>query len=939
MTLEEKMSREELEAEVARRTDELTALNERLRAEAADRRRVEEALRENQELLTSTNAMAQVGGWQLDIATGQVRWTNEVYRIHDMPVGEPLDLDRAISFYPEASRRILRDAIGHAIEHGEPYDLELQIETAKGKRLWVRTIGEPVREAEKIVRLAGTFQNIDPRKRAERAHSESERRLQLAMDGAREALYTWNLQTGEVFFSPRWFQMLGYPADSMPAAYSTWAALLHPDDRPTAEYVIQNYLARRDNSDEGFVVRTRMRTADGNYAWVESRGRAVERTPEGEPVLVAGTNTDISDRMEMEAELQESREQIQMLMDHITDHAIYVIDPEGRIASWSRGSERASGYPAAAVLGRPYSMFFTEEERRAGVPDDILRRTTREGHAASQGWRIRHDGERVWVESTLSAMRDPSGKLRGIAVVTKDLTERRRYEEAILRATDECERTFEAVPDLIALIGPDHRIMRVNRAMAERVGLEPEECVGLKCHEIIHGESCPARKCPHAMLLHDHEEHTVELHEPRLGGHFLVTAAPLWGPRGEFKGSVHVARDITDRIRTEEALREARAQADEANRAKSRFLSMMSHELRTPLNGILGFADLMLLQGRESLEDRNKNYLANIRSSGKHLLALINDLLDVAKIDAERMELSWEDFPTVEAAYAARETVASRAEQKHIDIVVAEASGTPWLRADRRLTHQLLLNLLSNAVKFSPKGASVAIEIQEVETTDQVRIAVSDEGPGIGRENRDLIFSEFYQVDQQRDSALGGTGLGLALCRRIANLHGGRIGVDSEPGQGSCFWVELPRSQAHRDARNAADPAFADLETMPSLAGRRILVAEDNEMNQELISAILESLGLEFQIVPNGEEALRAIEQDPPDLVLMDMRMPKLDGQEATRRLRRMPGFENLPVVALTASAGNESREACLAAGCNEHLTKPIELDRLKSALERFLAQ
>jgi len=379
-----------------------------------------------------------------------------------------------------------------------------------------------------------------------------------------------------------------------------------------------------------------------------------------------------------------------------------------------------------------------------------------------------------------------------------------------------------------------------------------------------------------------------------------------------------------------EALEETNLQLIEVNTHKTRFLSTMSHELRTPLNAILGFSDLLYGQHFGALNEKQLSYVNQIGKSGRHLLDLINDILDVAKIDSGVMELSHDPFSITECAQEMANLIRGQAQGRNIDVLVLSQQDLPQIFADRRKIKQIFLNLLSNALKFTPRDGRIEIRIVREKLT--LKISVLDTGVGIEEENQKHLFSEFYQVNRQRDEALGGAGIGLALTRRLVELHEGQIGVKSKPGEGSEFWFRIPLSDAAQPTRLPPEKTEA-----VQVHGKKILIAEDNATNQALIRDILSIHNHQIAIAKNGKEAVEMARSFQPDLIFMDIRMPLMGGLQATRILRADPFFKELPIIALTASVEPESKNLCIEAGCSIHLSKPIQSREVLDTISRFL--
>lgn len=425
----------------------------------------------------------------------------------------------------------------------------------------------------------------------------------------------------------------------------------------------------------------------------------------------------------------------------------------------------------------------------------------------------------------------------------------------------------------------------------------------------------------------------------------IPKAIALPSPSQLRNANLEMTREMNGRKKVENELRTsyknleaAKLLQEHANRAKTQFLSNMSHELRTPLNVIIGYTDLLSEQLPGKLNEKQLRYIGEINSSGKFLLSLINDLLDMSKIDAGAMELELEDVSIDELINGMVSMMSRQFVKKKIKVKIIIEPELSVVMADLRKCKQILMNLLTNALKFTPKDGRV--EICAVSDGDSgVKIEVRDTGIGIAEDKIDKIFSEFYQAENVIDEQLGGTGIGLALTRRLVELHDGKIGVESKLGKGSTFWFTLPLKKLPREKSSEQKEVGKVLkENGVFPTGRRILIVEDNERNLAMTVEMLEVHNHQVVVARNGQEAIEMAKQHKPELILMDIRMPVMDGLEATQRLRAIPEFVNTPIIAMTASTGAEAEKTYLAKGCTAHLAKPIHVKQLYAVLKKYLS-
>ncbi|HKR55650.1 MAG TPA: ATP-binding protein, partial [Gemmatimonadales bacterium] len=406
-------------------------------------------------------------------------------------------------------------------------------------------------------------------------------------------------------------------------------------------------------------------------------------------------------------------------------------------------------------------------------------------------------------------------------------------------------------------------------------------------------------------------------------------SAPVKGAGGTYYGRIWSFHDVTDLKRVTEAMREAKELAERAARTRSMFLANMSHEIRTPMNAVLGLTELLL---DEDVPAGQRHSLELIRSSGESLLSIINDVLDFSKIEAGRLDVEAVAFDLHHLVRNVVEALAVHAREKGVELAADVDPGTPaWVTGDPGRLRQVLTNLIGNAVKFTEKGAVTVRVAPDSARGGKAAIgfAVRDTGIGIAAEKLTQIFQEFTQADGSTSRRFGGTGLGLTIAQRLVGLMGGQIAVTSEVGKGSEFTFSLPLP--------AATAQEAPGQTLPGpKAARhlRVLLAEDNLVNQQVAATMLRRRGHEVDVVGDGRAAVAAVERAPYDVVLMDVQMPEMDGYEATAAIRRLPCGGTLPIIALTAHALTGERERCLEHGMDGYLAKPVKAQELFHAVE-----
>jgi signal transduction histidine kinase/ActR/RegA family two-component response regulator len=577
-------------------------------------------------------------------------------------------------------------------------------------------------------------------------------------------------------------------------------------------------------------------------------------------------------------------------------------------------------------------------------------------------------------------LRNQSGAICGLRMASIDITERKNSEETAYRTATELRALFQAFPDLFLRIDKNENVLAAKGGQGSDAFLGADQFVARNLQDLLPANVLADARAAREQVRASNAMEMVEfVIEDRLGEQaYEMRLLPL-----NWDEWIAVVRNITARKAAEQRLKDdaqeleqkneelekALTAAREATRMKSRFLANMSHEIRTPMNGVLGMTDFLL--GTE-LTGEQQEYAVSIKRSADSLLGLINDILDLSRIEAGKLRLQKADFSLESAISETVSLFALQARAKGLEFLSNVAPGIPErVSGDAGRLRQVLTNLLGNAIKFTENG-QVGLKVEMAGQTRDVigvKFTVYDSGIGIPQDEQDRLFDAFTQVDESNTRKYGGTGLGLAISKQLVELLGGEIGVESRTGRGSRFWftanfsyaspkppaAPAPVKTAPRTdtaTRAAAAPGVivaksqtgtaqrAETPDAPSSvhASMRILLAEDNEINQRITLRLLQKLGLAADAVVNGREAVEALEKRQYALVLMDCQMPDMDGFEATAVIRsKESGQRHQTICALTANAMDGDRERCLAAGMDDYISKPVGLEKLRQALDRWI--
>ena len=716
-------------------------------------------------------------------------------------------------------------------------------------------------------------------------------------------------------------------------------------------------------------------TSDGAVTYLATKGPL--RDEFGRIVGMFGISRDITARKRAETALQEAHALVQAVEDSVLDH-MAVLDADGTIvavnAAWTRFAQANAGEPvpdARTGAGTNYldvtlSADGPGSEQAAQAHAGILAVLRGERDQFQLEYACPSPTQARWFQMTVTPLRTSRG---GAVVVHANITARRmaeaeieRHRSHLAQLVDERTAQLQALnlelvererfvrtiadnqPCLLAYWDDDMRCRFANRAFQDWFGLSEAQIIGARYETLMPASNVGNNAALIAAALNGEPQRFQRLiRNPRgEARHSMVSYIPD-SVDGRQRGFLALALDVDEIKRAELELQRVNAElvlsrdsAEAANRAKSAFVANMSHEIRTPMNAIIGMTYLLR---RDAAEPVARDRLAKLADASGHLLQLIDDVLDLSKIEAGRLELESTDFSLADVLARCRSFVAQRAEDKGLRIEVSSHGVPDRLKGDPTRLSQALLNLMSNAVKFTDAG-TVAVRAELVRAEPgfvTLRLRVRDTGIGIAANDVDALFKAFVQADTSTTRRFGGTGLGLAITKCLAELMGGEIGVTSRPGDGSEFWFTARLALGADDAVRVDDAPQVEAQLRERASGVRVLVVEDNLVNQEVMEALLGAVGIEVDIAANGLEAIGKVARSRFDVVLMDVQMTHMDGLETTRHLRALPDMARVPIIAVTGNASDDDSAACLRAGMSGHIAKPIEPCELYRALLRWL--
>ena len=940
---------------------------------------------------------ADLASWDLDLASGtsivSERW-NSMLGLQHKAVHRDADAWNA-RIHPDDRERVNEELRAHLGGQTERYEQVYRMRHADGRWIWILDRGQVLeRDAQGApVRMAGTHMDTTQSMHAQLALERNEQSLATTLHSIGDAVIATDPQGLIVRLNAAAERLTGWP---MPDAVGQPLANVFRifDGRGRKAMIDPVRRVIEHGERVGLANDTLLVARDGTEYQIADSAAPI-RNPSGEVTGVVLVFSDVTERYRVQEALRANEERLRSLLENL-DAGVVVHGNDTKVVEANPSACRMLGLGSHQIVGKaaadPLWAFIEEDlspmaSQRYPV-NQVLERGT-PVHDLLVGVRRADLPRPLWLLCNAFPLHAADGQIAQVVVTISDITTRLQAEERLRRVNRTLRVLSSGNMALAHAADEEQLVAQVCRSVVEAGGypmawvgyaeddidktVRPVASAGARGDElqevrISWDASRPIGQGPAGVAIRtgttqvNQDWRTNPSMEPwreagRRRGFEAGVALPLVGPSRTFGVLIvystepdafdaqevapleELARNLAFGI---EALR-ARLQRDAAegaNRAKSAFLANLSHEIRTPMNAIIGMNYLMR---RDGVTPEQAQRLDRVDSAGRHLMSVLNDILDLSKIDAGRLHLQETDFNLASVLDNVHSIIASSARDKGVVVEVDNDDVPAWLCGDPTRLRQALLNYASNAVKFTAKGR-IALRASLLEARDSdllVRFSVEDTGIGIAPEDIGRLFHAFEQANAATASRYGGTGLGLSITERLARMMGGEVGAESTLGAGSCFWftARLLRGRGPAPERSSGERAAAAQALLRhDHTGARILLAEDNEVNREIAIVLLQGVGLVVDTAVDGHEAVALAMAGPYDLVLMDMQMPEMDGLAATRAIRTLPGWADTPILALTANAFEEDRRACEAAGMNDFIAKPMDIGEVYVCLLKWLS-
>ncbi|MGI2335865.1 MAG: hybrid sensor histidine kinase/response regulator [Dehalogenimonas sp.] len=839
--------------------------------------------------------------------------------IYGWPKEEIVDITTFFEkVYPDPEyRHTIMSKIMADIESGDPARMVwdgIEITTKSGDKRVINAVNIPVPEQGIMV---STVRDITARKHAEEALQDSEERFRQLAENT-EAI-TWEYDPvidRWTYIAPQVERILGYKPEEW-IDLDFWVRHIHEADREWAP----SYCDVSSRQGLAHTLEYRFIRKSGDIIWLREIVSVEMR--EGAPVKLRGIMLDITSRKAKEEALAQSQQQFEALFRDSPVSKIIFDQDTGDIIDANTKAWESFGLSSLEEL-KTYDIFgqapYSFEEALA-----MIRKTSREGHQEFEWLSRRADGEEFWEYVSLTPV-----NIHGVERVVAssvDITARRQAEQLAFQSAQEWRTTFDSITDMVAIVDANHTIIRVNKAFADVLGLDPGAIVGTRCYEVIHGMNLPHPMCPHSKAMTTHQVESSEYFDKKLKLWVEATSSPIFDDQGRLTGSVHIIKNISDRKKAEEEQHQLRDKAEMSSRlaAVGEMASGIAHEINNPLTGVIGFSELLL--GRQWLPEDMREELKIINEGSQRVKGIVKRMLTFAR-QSKPVKSSVDIIELMENTLELRSYVLKTS---NIEVVRDYEPELPWVTADAGQLQQVFLNLIVNAEFAMKKAHDKGILVIKTERLDgHIRISITDDGPGMSAEVKSKLFQPFFTTKEPGE----GTGLGLSLSFGIIQEHKGSITVESVEGRGTTFIVELPITPVVTDL--VASKALEEAPVVPP-GKAKILVVDDERTVMVLVKAILAGKGHEVEECDNPLKALARLRENTYDMIIIDIRMPDMSGIELVEEIRhRWPEMVSR-ILFITGDTSDLTTREYLNTHQIPYVSKPFEKKELEEKVNALL--
>ncbi len=913
-----------------------------------ERRKAQEELKESEKKLKEAQRMARLGHWYWDVKTGDVEWSDEVYNIFELDSNEftpQINSILELSPWPEDNQRD-QELIQKAIKSKEPGKYEQKFLKPDGSIGYYSSTFEGIYDENgELIAMKGAVQDITEKKTAEIALQESEERYKHLVETASDAIYLMSEDGRIIDTNNSACQMLGWTKEEI-------LKLTIEDVDPN--YPLEDFLKfwKETPFDYQRIFETTHKKKDGSLIPIEISGKKYKI---GEQIFYYGVARDIIERKKTEEIIKHAERRFRAIIENAQD-AVVVIDIEGKFTYASPNALKQFGYEEADIQHH-FGSEFTHPDDLSMVLENLHKIIENPELQKTLQYRFRKkNGEYRWIETTFTNLLNDKA-VNGIVLNFSDITEKKKANEALKKSEEQYRNIFETAANLITSVNNEGIIVDCNNQIHHFLGYERDEIIGQPMAKIIHPDFMPKAEESLKEILKTGFSYNQEYRMVKKDGRLIdvsINSSGVNKANGFYDRTICIISDITFRKETEQELKnkneeyyalneelresidrikninveleEAKEKAEESDRLKSAFLANMSHEIRTPMNGIIGFSEMFL---RSDIGNEKRNFYAQVViDSGKQLLNIVNDILDISMIESNTLKLTETEVEINELINELFAFYKPQFDSSNIKFHIYKGlnDNESIIKTDKQRLRQVISNLMSNAIKFTQAGH---IKLGYGLEDNNLLFYIEDTGIGIPKKEQNKIFERFRQIDMDSNRLYGGTGLGLSISKKLVELLGGKIWVESDNKNGSKFYFTIPYDTMKKIKSNVKQP-----EKKKKVF--TILVAEDEEINYLYIDEVLSELDVKLIASKNGEETIKICKENSfIDLVLMDLKMPIIDGYEATKEIKKFR--PELPIIAQTAYAMTSDKEKAEEAGCNGYLSKPIPAQDLIKVIKEYM--